>query len=72
MIGDFKAIKFPLCTQDPKLELQGILVFYVNFISVNLINAIFQNFPKIFGIYVFKATNFINMIFWAKIAKKSY
>ena len=36
---------------------------YANFISANFITAIFQNFPKIFGLCVFRAIYFINAIF---------
>ena len=42
---------------------------YSNFISANFITMIFQNFPKIFGLCVFRAIYFITAIFWPKIGK---
>ena len=36
---------------------------YGNFITANFITAIFQNFPKIFGLCLFRADFFINAIF---------
>ena len=41
---------------------------YANFISENLITAIFQNFQKIFGLCIFRAIYFITAIFWPEIA----
>ena len=36
---------------------------FANFISANFITAIFQNFPKIFGLCIFWANYFITAIF---------
>ena len=43
---------------------------YGNFISVNFIDAIFQNCPKTFVLFVLRALYFITAIVWPKVGKK--